>query len=104
MSAQVFVINFVANDLLPDLSFEFKDTDISSFLSITLRVRKASGELILKAAVIDDAANGLFHFEWAVDELTVGTHTAEVRFIDASSKPETFPEKTPLTLIVRDQV
>lgn len=107
MASKLVVLNFVEGDRLPDVDFEFTGTDVSipaQFASITLRVRRVDGTKLAKAAVIDDGPNGLFHFEWAVGDLTEGQHKAEVVFVDGASKAETFPGDEPLVLDVRGQI
>lgn len=98
------VIHYVDTDELPILSFEYEDQDLSVFASIVLRIRRPDGRLIEKAAVIDDAPGGLFHFEFAVGDLIFGHNRAEVRFTDLSGKSETFPAEAPIAIIVRGEV
>lgn len=98
------ILKFVDADQLPQLNFEFENQDLAAFTTIELRIRKQDGTQFTKNAIIDDAPNGLFHFEWAVGELSAGAHEAEVVFTDIGGLPETFPDDKPILLIVRDQV
>ena len=89
------VLYFVEGDLLPNLSIEWEDQDISGF-SIFLHFRKPNGTRVTKNAVIDDANVGgtgtaIFHFEWSVGDLVAGDSSAEIEVMDTNSKNETWP-------------
>jgi len=89
------VLNFVENNLLPNISVEWKDQDITGY-TILLHVRKPNGLKFTKTAVIDDANTGnvsgiaMFHFEWSAGDLVAGKSDAEIEVFDVSSKNETF--------------
>lgn len=96
---------YVEADELPDLPFELEGIDLSTFSSIKLRIRLDTGGIVEVDAVIDDAPNGLGHFEFATGEIIKGNHLAEIRTVRASdSKPETFPDEQPMQFIVRGQI
>lgn len=109
MAGQVVILPFVAIDTLPDLLFDYSGEstgpiDLTLFSSIVVRVRRSDGILVFPTVVIDDAANGLFHAEWAVGDLIEGTHTFEIVFTDLSAKENTLPKKRPVILQVRGRV
>ena len=77
----------VESDLLPFFDFKLEQEDdlgvvtpidLSPFSAITLRVRKQEGTRFERLAVIDDAAEGEFHFVWLAGDLTEGIHDAEL--------------------------
>lgn len=98
------LIHMVSQDELPNLSFEFEDQDISSYVSITLRIRAPSGIKHEYAAVVDDGAAGLFHFEIGTNDIGRGLHKMEVVFEPVAGKQETWPADAPIQLDVRDTV
>lgn len=104
MSTDPEVIYYTSTDRKPDLDFEFDGVDLSSFSAITMRLRQQSGLLVERAAVIDDAANGLFHIEWADGDLPLGTHKAELVFEHSSGVEETWPADQPMLVVVRERV
>lgn len=96
---------YVAADELPDLSFEFEGVDLSTLSSITLRIKRSDGKLVTATGIVDDAAAGKGHFEFATGDLIEGTHEMEIRTIRlADSKPRTFPSGESIQFIVRGQV
>lgn len=98
-------VHLVAVDELPTLNLEFVGVDLSIYSDIDLIVRLEDGQDFTLAAVIDDAAGGLFHFEWGPGDLVPGVHTADVRFtLSASGKQDTLPKGAPIRLIVRGRV
>ena len=104
MSNDPETIYYVATDRKPNLDFEFDGVDLSSFSAINVRLRQQAGVLVLQPAVIDDAANGLFHVEWDAGDLPLGTHEAEVVFEHSSGVEETWPADQPLRIVVRKHV
>lgn len=96
--------NYVEDDELPNITLEFEGVDLGVFTSIVMNVRRPDGRLIVKTAVIDDAPNGLLHFEWAVGDLIEGLQTADIVFTESSGKSETFPDDQPLEINVRPKV
>ena len=95
----------VAEDELPNVSMTFTGQDLSIYSSIKMRVRLENKSLLEVDAVIDDAPNGVCHFEFADGDLVAGDHTCEWRFVRTSdSKAETFPDDGPLNFVVRPQV
>lgn len=101
MSASPIVYR-VELDRKPFLNLEY-DGDITD-LTILLRVRRQNNTLIEIPATVDDAENGLFHFEWGDGDLTVGTHLADVVFTDGDELPFTLPDEGPIRLVVRKKV
>lgn len=104
MSNDPETIYYVATDRKPDLSFEFDGVDLSSFTAIQFLLRQQAGLLVTRDAVVDDAANGLFHIEWADGDLPLGTHEGEVLFVHAAGVEETWPADRPLRIVVRQRV
>ncbi len=103
------VIFLVEADLLPLFNVTYVDDagapiDVSPFTDIVLRVRRPDETAFERTAVIDDAVNGLFHFEWAAGDLVEGDSKAEIRFEDGTAKPETVPSDSPLVLRIRERV
>ena len=105
-------IRLVDKDLKPqfNVTLEQEDedgvisaVDLDSFSAITLRMRKEDGTRFERDAVIDDAEAGEFHFVWESDDLTTGTHKAEITFTD-NIGDETFPDDEPIQLIIRERV
>jgi len=95
------MVRWVSEDELPQLDFEFEGEDISSYVSIKLRLRFQSGILLERDAVVDDAPNGEFHFEFAANEIPAGSHQMEVVFEPVADKHETWPAEAPILLEVR---
>lgn len=104
MSGDPETIYYAATDRKPNLDFEFEALNLSTFSAITFRLRQQAGLLVERAAVIDDAANGLFHIEWAADDLPLGTHEGELIFEHSSGVEETWPADQPIRIIVRQRV
>lgn len=98
------LVHMVSQDELPVLPFEFYQQDISTYVSIKLRIRTPAGIKHEYDAVIDDAANGLFHFEMGTNEIGKGLHQMEVVFEPVADKQETWPAEAPIQLDVRDTV
>lgn len=93
----------VEGNVGPDLVTQVEDLDISAVVTITAIVRYHSGKKLEKVAVIDDAAAGLFHVEWAAGDLIKGNHKLEFRFEFATTRV-TLPEGEPYLLRVRERV
>ena len=104
MASTIVEIDFVDGDRLEDLFFELENTDISTYPSITLRIRKPDNTLLIKTATIDDAPNGKFHFEWASGDLTTGNFEARVKFEVTAGVFNSIPKKEPLILAVPGKV
>jgi hypothetical protein len=94
----------VSQDELGRIDLEFENTDLATYSTITLRLRREDGVLIQQPAVVDDAPGGLCHFDWSAGDLNEGVHEMEFRFVTLGGKPETFPKKAPLRLQVRGQI
>lgn len=97
----------VSLDELPDFVFEIDvETPLSTtFSSITLDVRRPDRSKIMKAAIVDDDENGIFHFEWTAGDLIEGAHYAELVLVDINtSKPLTLPERDPIRFVARGRV
>ena len=106
---------FVAADLLPDFNIKLESVDedgivtgniaLSTFDSITLRLRREDGSLVTSGIVVDDDAAGEGHFAWADGDLAIGTHEAEILLVRVSDlKPETIPPDGPMIFKIRDPV
>lgn len=104
MSNDPETVYYAATDRKPDLNFEFEGVDLSSFSAITFRLRQQSGLSVERSAVIDDAANGLFHIEWQADDLPLGSHEGEIVFEHSSGIEETWPAERPIVIVVRQRV
>lgn len=103
MSDGIANVYLVASDRKPFLEFEWEDFDITDY-TIVLRVRYEDDDTAVEvAAVVDDAAAGQFHFEWADGFLRAGTHTAEVVLTDGDGLPMTLPSEDPFKLVVREK-
>jgi len=98
------VLNFVENDEQDQIKVEWIGMDISVFPTIRLNVSLENGKSLVLAAVIDDAPNGKFHFEFGAGDLIRGQHAAEIEFIDAGGKSKTIPKEKPLILNVRSEL
>lgn len=98
------VVRYVEGDLQPDLVFELTGQDLAQFASITLRVRRDDGKLIARAATVDDAAAGKFHFSWAAGDLVRGRHAMEIEFVSLGGSNLTIPSRAPILLDVRADI
>lgn len=98
------LVHMVSQDELPNLNFEFEDQDISTYVSIKLRIRAPNGIKHEYDAVIDDGPNGLFHFEIGTNDLGEGLHKMEVVFEPVADKQETWPADEPIQLDIRGTV
>lgn len=98
------VLRLVEGDLEPTLSFELAGQDLADYASITMRVRRDDGKLLSRAAVIDDAPNGLFHFEWQAGDLVRGRHRMEIEFVSLGGGNFTIPSRAPILLDVRADI
>ena len=94
-------INRVEGDTGPDLYTELENTDLTG-KTITLSVRLELGGLLSKPAIIDDAASGMFHFEWDTGDLVEGTHRLEYVIVEGATTKR-IPTESTLVLIVRSQ-
>lgn len=103
MSVPIANIPLVQLDRKPFLSFHYEDVDLSDFVTIVLRVRRENNSLIEINATVDDAAGGLFHFEWGADDLTPGIHSAEIVLTDGDGLPMTLPAEGVMRLVVRER-
>ena len=108
MGAQIVTIPLVADDRLPNLFVTFKQNaapvDISTFTSITLRIRKPDNTLLIKSAVIDDGPAGKFHFEWDAGDLTQGNFEFRIKFEVTAGVVLSVPDEQPMILAVTGQV
>ena len=91
----------VEGNVGPDLYTEFEGVDLTD-KTVTLTVRYELGGTITKAAVVDDAANGLLHFEWDAGDLVEGSHKIEYVFVDGTTTKR-YPTESTIALIVRAQ-
>ena len=93
----------VAGDYGPDLYSELENVDLTG-KTVSLTIRFELGGEISKAAVIDDAALGLFHFVFDPTDLVEGEHRMEYVITDTSPASVTrLPSQSTLLLIVRQQ-
>jgi hypothetical protein len=101
------VVHRVEGAGLPDLMFRFSsDLELSStFSSIKGVVRLNSGIKLVKDAVIDSDAEGVFHFEFDDDDIHAGMHHFEIEFVSlASGKILIVPDGAPILLDTRERV
>jgi hypothetical protein len=103
MGASVTQIDYVDKDNLSNLLFEYIG-NIAAFASITLKVRRPDGTSVIKTAIIDDAAKGKFHFEWASGDLIIGVNEARVKLEITAGNVLSLPKPVPLSLIVSAEV
>lgn len=112
MSQGTAAFTLVEKDLKPNFDVVLQEelengtiqpVDLTSFTDIVLRVRRQDGSRFERDAVIDDAAEGEFHFEWQAGDLVPGLHEAEITFTDAIGD-ETFPDDKPMQLVIRERV
>lgn len=81
-------IAFTDGDRLPELVGVLKDVDLTGY-TVKMNITRPSGVLV-KNAVIVDAAQGQFKFTWDVDDLEHGFgQPVLVRTIDPSGKAQT---------------
>ena len=94
----------VEGDYGPDLFSELEGVDLTT-KTITLTVRYELGGELSKAAVVDDAAAGEFHFVWDTTDLVAGEHRLEYVITDTGATPAVtrLPAESTLALIVREQ-
>lgn len=97
-------ILFVEIDTKPNLTCAFENTDVSTYTSIVLSVKRPDGTVISRNAVIDDGPGGLFHFAWQAGDLQYGISLAEIRFTDAGGGVLTIPNDNPMKLISRKRL
>lgn len=91
----------VEGDHGPDLYSELEGVDLTG-KTISLTVRYELGGELSKAAVIDDAAAGEFHFVWDPTDLVEGDHRMEYVITDSAPVAVTrIPAESTLRLIVR---
>lgn len=104
MSCTPIVIKRVDGAGLPDLAFAF-DPAVqlsTTYSSIKAIVRLDTGIKLTKDAVVDDDANGVFHFEFADGEVYAGVHEVELEFVDlATGKTLIVPDVAPIRWDVR---
>lgn len=91
----------VAGDAGPDLYTELEGIDLTG-KSISLTLRYETGGEINKPAIVDNAALGLFHFEWDATDLVEGVHRLEY-VITEGVIVKRIPTVSTLVLIVRGQ-
>jgi hypothetical protein len=95
-------VSLVAGDRKPELACSLGE-DLTGY-TVTMKIRFEDGSSLEKTATIDDTEAGEFHFEWDAGDLVVGTHAAEIVFVDSDGLPETWPADAPLDLVVRSEV
>lgn len=101
---ETIVLKRVEGAGLPDLGFRFDPpVQISAtYSSIKAFVRLDTGISIEKDAVIDDDANGVFHFEFDDGEIYAGVHEIELEFVDlATGKTSIEPKSSTIRWDVR---
>lgn len=112
MSCQTATLSLVESDVLPQLNVTYQNeaedgtisaVDLTPYVSITLRVRQPSGRKFERAAVIDDAAAGEFHFVWQAGDLEAGISNAEITFTSTTGD-ETYPSDGVIRLVIRERV
>jgi hypothetical protein len=104
MASDVKKLFFVEGDSAKDINVEI-ESSLLSIATIFLRIRFSSGLKEEKTAIIDDVLLGIFHFEWSAGQPPAGNHDAEIIFERVGdSFPVHVPERTPLQLIVRENV
>lgn len=107
MAGQIVELRRVAGDALPTVAFDIDVVLSTSFDDIQLDVRLETGvKLQIRSMIVDNDANGLFHFEFAQDEIPAGVHTADLIFHDLVVPLETFtiPEDMTMIIIARERV
>lgn len=100
--SDVVQINYVEGDNLENIFVTYKG-DISSFVSINLDVRRPNGTSLTKPAIIDNAPEGKFHFEWATGDLIAGINEARIKLEVTAGNVKSVPD-VPLRLNVRSIV
>jgi hypothetical protein len=80
--------------------------NLALFSAITMKIRLEDGtKLTALTATIDDAPNGLFHFDIAANYITNGEHFIELAFTNlATGLTSTLPKDAPLCLVSRDSL
>ena len=94
-----------AGDTGDDIYSELEGVDITN-ITITLAVRLESGGQVIKNAIVDNAAEGTFHFKWDAGDLVEGVHEMEYVLVDANQTPaatKRLPSESTMALIVRAQ-
>ena len=82
------VVEIVEDDTLPKITVTWEGTNITGY-SFTLQVDQ-NGTVLEKSGTIDDAANGVFSFQFADGDLVPGLHRARIVSDDGSSGIQTF--------------
>lgn len=85
----VYTDEFTVGDLLPAIGGQYP-YDLTGHV-ITLHIRRPQPHAVItKTAVIDDAATGLFHFNWSAGDLVAGLNQlCEIQDVNASGQPIT---------------
>jgi hypothetical protein len=91
----------VAGDLAPFVNAELVGTDISGWTIKLLGKYRGTFEDISIDHTVDDAASGLFHFEWGADDLREGLADLEIDFLPTTGRRFTVPAENTLLLQVR---
>lgn len=100
------------NDTLPNLYFQLFQADKVTPLNVTgatiaIAVRGVSDGLLLfkSPCVLDDAANGLGYYDWAVaDTATAGNFQYEFEITWASGDVQTVPVEGYFDLVIVDDI
>lgn len=103
----VYELRRVENAGLPNIDFAFDPPlELStSFSSIKGVTRLNTGLKVIKDAVIDNDALGIFHFEFDDDEIPAGVHKFEMEFTSLiSGKLLIIPEKAAIRIDARERV
>lgn len=90
-------ITFVTGDTLPAIYGTLKNDDgvVINITGYEIKLHIRLPELVLiKTAVIVDAAAGTFKFSIAADDLSAGTHEAEIEVTDGTGAIQTAQKNT----------
>lgn len=84
----VFEVLYSEGDRLPDVGGTLKNFDLTGF-TIRMNLQRPS-DVLEKDAIITDAANGIFEFDWLTTDLVKGFgQLAVIRIIDPSGESQT---------------
>ena len=95
-------IEFIDGDGLPDIAVDF-GRDLSEIPTRQLKVRTSTGVYITKTMLVDDAATGLGHFEFADGELPAGDHLFNIITTELDGRQRSYPASGSIPLLVRNE-
>ena len=77
------------------IPLEIKNTDLSVFASIELRIERQGFTLAVLSVVVDDGPNGLGHFSPSAAQITPGKHLMRIKTVTIATSEISFFPKLP---------